>query len=132
VYLEIADLATAGPYAYIAVDAISEEAGPIGIAGDPPSAAPAALRVGAAFPNPCRTGATVPIALEAPGTVRLGIYDVQGRLRRLVYHGRVLAGRHDLDWDGRADDGARLGPGVYFLRLESGGRTDSRKIVISP
>jgi hypothetical protein len=39
------------------------------------------------------------------------------------------AGTGTLSWDGRDDRGARLAPGVFFLRLESGGQRLVRRVV---
>jgi flagellar hook assembly protein FlgD len=47
----------------------------------------------------------------------LSVYDVAGRLVRVLYHGRRDSGYHRELWDGRDDVGHPLGSGVYFLRL---------------
>ena len=41
-----------------------------------------------------------------------------------------LAGRHEVVWDARARNGARLNPGVYFVKLESGGASRTRRLVV--
>jgi len=44
---------------------------------------------------------------------------------------RVLeAGPHTITWDGRTDAGNRVAKGVYFAKLESGGLTSARRIVL--
>lgn len=53
---------------------------------------------------------------EAP--VWLGVYDLGGRLRRVVHSGAASSGRHRSEWDGVDDAGGRLPPGVYLVRLE--------------
>jgi len=60
------------------------------------------------------------IRVERPGTVRLSVYDINGRLvRRLVDGGRVEATRVAF-WDGLADDGSPAPRGVYVVLLEGG------------
>jgi hypothetical protein len=35
-----------------------------------------------------------------------------------------------LQWDGRGDDGRRLQPGIYFLRLEAGRFHQVRRVAL--
>jgi flagellar hook assembly protein FlgD len=61
--------------------------------------------------------------------VTLAVYDVLGRkVRTLVDQVREPAS-YVVDWDGRADDGARASAGIYFYKLVSGDRTATRKAV---
>ena len=39
------------------------------------------------------------------------------------------AGTHPVTWDGRNDAGVPVGVGVYFAKLDSGGRSTMRRIV---
>jgi len=42
------------------------------------------------------------------------------------------AGRHELVWAPRDAAGRALAPGVYTLRLGAVGRTDVRRVVVTP
>ena len=44
--------------------------------------------------------------------------------------GNVQAGRHEQTWDGRGEDGRRLGAGVYFLRVEAAKGRAAEKLVV--
>ena len=70
-------------------------------------------------PNPARGGTTVGFALPAGtvGSVRLGVYDVAGRLIRDLVDRRMSAGRHRVVWDGRGEDGVAVRSGMYLCRL---------------
>ncbi len=81
-------------------------------------------------PNPVRSGAAIGFTLAQGGLVTLRVHDVSGRAVRALAAGTAFAtGRHELAWDGRDDSGAAVAPGVYLVRLESGGRTLTRRIV---
>jgi hypothetical protein len=67
-------------------------------------------------------------ALAGPGVVQLDVYDVAGRLVRRLHRGPV-AGSQVLEWDGFDAAGAPAAPGLYFVRLESGGQTAATRFV---
>jgi hypothetical protein len=71
-------------------------------------------------PNPFNPSTTICFELEAAAPVRLGVYDVRGRLVRLLAEGPFAAGRHQVRWDGHDGAGRALAAGVYLCRLEAG------------
>ncbi len=81
-------------------------------------------------PTPFHERAQLSFELERGGFVQLDIYDVGGRLvRRLLAEYRP-AGRHDLEWNGRDEQGNQLETGVYFLRLDTPEGHQHREIVM--
>jgi len=81
-----------------------------------------------AFPNPFRASSTVTYELEAPGRVRLSVFDVQGRRLAVVSDGVETAGRHERTWDGRNERGVRVPTGTYYLLLETPDARGTRKL----
>jgi hypothetical protein len=92
-----------------------------------PPPLPPSLRV---RPGEMPSCATISYELGAGGVVRLRVYDVSGRLVRTLVDGPQGKGHHDVPWDGRSDDGRRVGAGVYFVRLELGSETTAGKLVL--
>ncbi|MEP0548950.1 MAG: kelch repeat-containing protein [Rhodothermales bacterium] len=78
---------------------------------------PTAFDLGAAYPNPFAGTTTLPLRLDRAGAVTLTVYDVRGRQVAVLVDGVLTAGEHRVAWDGTADDGRRLAPGVYVARL---------------
>jgi len=62
--------------------------------------------------------------------VLLEVYDVGGRLVRVLAEGRFAGGEHEVVWEGLDESGHRVAPGVYFCRLKSGGLEDRTKMVV--
>lgn len=92
--------------------------------GDPPPAEVPGERVTDSVqlvtsPNPFLGGSVIAFSLATPTAVDLGVFDVSGRLVRRLSHGRLAAGPHRIEWDGRDGAGRRAPAGIYFVRLES-------------
>jgi hypothetical protein len=82
-------------------------------------------------PNPFHEDTEIRFRLAAASAVALRVFDSTGRQVREIQSGSPYPpGSHATTWDGRDDSGRRLAGGVYLLRLEFGGRTLERKIVL--
>ncbi len=84
---------------------------------------PRALALHPARPNPFNPGTTIRFDLPARGAARLVVHDVAGRVVRVLLDDVRDAGVHSVRWNGRETRGVPAGSGVYFYRLEAGGRT---------
>ncbi|MGH2571415.1 MAG: S8 family peptidase [bacterium] len=82
------------------------------------------------FPNPAVGRSAIAYTLPAPSRVAINIHDVAGRRVRALVEGVRPEGRHEVRWDGRDDAGTQVSAGVYFARIEAGGRADVRKIAL--
>ena len=76
---------------------------------------------------------TFPIAQDSLVTAK--IYDVTGKLIRMIELGHVTAGNYvdsgkAIYWDGKTDAGERVASGTYFYQIQAGDYTDIRKMVI--
>lgn len=91
-----------------------------------------ALRLMPPAPNPFRTETRVRFALPgAGGSARLTVHDVAGRRVAVIADGGSAGGWHAATWDGRAADGTRVPPGVYFLRLEAASGVRAGRVVVA-
>lgn len=79
-----------------------------------------AFRIGN-YPNPFNPSTTISFALPTASQVQLRIFDVGGRLVKvLIDNGQYVAGEHQMVWNGRTDDGADAPSGLYFYEFEAG------------
>jgi len=72
------------------------------------------------YPNPFCSGTTISFEISEPGPVRITVYDVLGRQVQTLLDQSMAAGRHEIHFDGHG-----LAGGVYFYRVEHGGRVKS-------
>lgn len=82
-------------------------------------------------PNPFRLATRLSFHLPESGWAALRVYDLSGRLAATLVEETRSAGRHEVVWDGRGDDGRPLGAGIYFYVLETVSSREVRKLVLS-
>ena len=83
-----------------------------------------------ARPNPFSGSTTIDLFLPRPQHVKLAVYDVRGRKVSTIVSGMFDQGRHSLSWDGSTTSGRPATQGIYFLKMETGGKVLTRKIVV--
>lgn len=86
------------------------------------------------YPNPFNPQTTLRYTL-APGSegvqVELSIFDMGGRRIRSFREMSHGGGVHEIDWDGRNEEGTELSSGVYLCTIKAGDWTSSTKMVLA-
>lgn len=82
------------------------------------------------YPNPFNPGTIMPFELPVAAGARLTIHDAAGRLVRVLVDGEMAAGKAEAYWNGLDDAGREVGSGVYFARLDAGGRVMTQRMVL--
>ena len=83
-----------------------------------------------AQPNPLRGATRIEYVLPAATDAHLRVYDVHGRLVRVLAEGTLPAGTGAVTWDGRDASSQPLAAGVYWARLETPAGRVSQKITL--
>lgn len=78
------------------------------------------VRVCGAAPNPATERIDIRFDLGGKELVSIVIYDVIGRKVRTLLRRQMGEGHHSVGWDLRSDDGRRVVPGIYLVRLIAG------------
>jgi endonuclease/exonuclease/phosphatase family metal-dependent hydrolase len=99
-------------------------------ASDAPTHETLALGLSRAYPNPFRASTEIRFGVSAAEHVRLGVYDLSGRLVRRLLDGTMRPGEHTVVWDGRNHHGHQSGKGNYYLLLETPGAAESKSIIL--
>ncbi len=98
----------------------------------PADAAPRAVVLHGAAPNPFNPRTTVAFTLTTPSAVTLRLHDAAGRLVRDLASGEAWpAGRHEVVWDGRDDRGREAPSGLYLAQLEAAGTALICKLLLA-
>jgi len=88
-------------------------------------ALPVEFGIAGAFPNPFNGTAQLVWGLDQSGPVRMAIYDLAGREVARLAEGTYTAGLQRMAWTAGS-----LPAGLYFARLESVGRSSTRKLML--
>jgi len=83
------------------------------------------------YPNPFNPTTTISFKLKQSGMTDLHIYDVEGRLVRVLVSGYREAGNHSAIWDGRDEKGALVATGIYLCKLGVNGFEQTRKMLFA-
>jgi hypothetical protein len=86
-------------------------------------------------PNPFHAQDTTTLyyRLLADQPVTVTVFDVRGReVNRLLEGAFRPAGEHTVTWDGTDAAGRRMSAGVYVYRVDAGGSSSARKMVLLP
>lgn len=82
------------------------------------------------YPNPFYGHTIIEFELKFPAAVQIGVYNLRGQKVRGFGYQKYGAGIHNIDWNGTDDQGRACSNGIYFLRLETEGRSAQRKMLI--
>ncbi|MHC4479299.1 MAG: FG-GAP-like repeat-containing protein [Planctomycetota bacterium] len=82
------------------------------------------------YPNPFNSSTTISFSLPEGGQVKLGIYDLTGRMVKILLADRIDAGAHSVTWGGKNNAGQAVSSGVYFYKLNSEGYSDTRRMLL--
>jgi len=120
------DFSCALPPTSLTFDAASAQVG----AAPPQGADAAEFAFAPVAPNPARGAARFAFTLQRGAHVRLELLDAQGRRVRTLADGAWAAGEGSVAWDLADDGGRRVPPGLYLARLDAGGGSATRRVIV--
>jgi len=100
------------------------------VSGVPDGTVPRVSGITGVHPNPFNPQTAIAFDMAKSGSVTLRVFDVQGKLVRVLADGVFAAGHHQLAWNGTDDTGRLVASGVYFVRLNGDGVEDLPKMML--
>ncbi len=94
----------------------------------PPATAPTMMSQN--FPNPFNPTTTIFFAVPQTGEVKVAVYNSLGQVVRILSENVMSAGNHQVTWDGRDNRGNQVSSGVYFYKIDAGGMSETRKMLL--
>jgi hypothetical protein len=81
------------------------------------------------YPNPFNSSTEIRFSLILPGSVSLRVYDIAGRLVRVLANGNYDIGEQSVIWDGTNSSGGKVSSGIYFYSISTPEKTITKKMV---
>lgn len=82
------------------------------------------------FPNPFNPETTISFDMPKAGNARLDVFNVKGQLVKNLFNGNAPYGKTNLVWNGTDNSGQNVPSGLYFYRLNTNGRSETRKMML--
>lgn len=73
-----------------------------------------------AYPNPFENNVSIGYNLDSPAKVSIEVYSIVGTCVKTIQNGWETSGVHEIIWDGKNNEGAKLASGtyIYVVRTE--------------
>lgn len=98
---------------------------------NPPGTAPVSVfQLSSNYPNPFNGETFIRFRLPISMEIRLEVFDLSGRLIRILAQGRIAAGFHLVRWNGLDRADRQAASGVYFYRLKSQNFQQVKKMIL--
>jgi flagellar hook assembly protein FlgD len=81
-------------------------------------------------PNPFNPRTTIKYALPRDEQVNITIYDMRGRVVKVLVSEPKSVGTYEVIWDGVDKRGNRVSSGVYFYRIVAGSFQASKRMLL--
>jgi len=82
-----------------------------------------------AYPNPFNPNVRIALDLPRLSTVSLSIYDASAKQVGTIYTGELQTGSHEFEWIATDNEGKMLPAGIYLLRLDCNGYSETMKLM---
>ena len=81
------------------------------------------------FPDPFKEKTTISINTEKNQKNKLEIYDIKGKLIKTFIDKNINSGVHEFIWKGKDQNEKEVQPGIYLVRLQSGRKVFTQRVV---
>jgi hypothetical protein len=82
------------------------------------------------FPNPFSDYSTIQFEIKKSGDISINVYELNGKLINTLINKYMVAGKHNINWDGSNENGTKVKPGLYFIRVQAAKNIITRSIEI--
>lgn len=98
--------------------------------GIEPSISPAEYKISENYPNPFNPTTNIDISLAKQTDVNITIYDITGGEIYILANRTMNAGDHTFTWNAITNSGADAISGIYFMKINIGGNTTTKKMML--
>ena len=82
------------------------------------------------YPNPFNPKTTIQYSIPNDTYVELKIYSISGELVRVLVNSKQDAGKYNIIWNGKDDNGNDVSSGIYFYKICADKFTETKKMLL--
>lgn len=82
------------------------------------------------YPNPVSNSTTISFLIPDSKQVSIQVFNVEGRLIKTITNTHIQAGTHEFKWDAANEEGSKVAPGIYYLKLNTGNYSETKKLSV--
>ncbi len=92
---------------------------------------PSQIRLLGNYPNPFNTTTVIKFKIPTKMPVKAAVYNLLGEEIRILFDGDKPAGRYDITWDGKNEDGLIMPSGIYLGILTTANQREVKKLILA-
>jgi hypothetical protein len=81
------------------------------------------------YPNPYDKNTTIEIDIIQNDYIKLDVYDLKGNLVKKLNNKALQSGKYEFIWNGEDEKRKEVNNGLYLIRLQSGGKVYTQRVV---
>ena len=83
------------------------------------------------YPNPFNPETTIYFSTtEPPENTEISIYNLRGQRVNTLINDKLDEGSHQVVWDGKDENNQPVASGIYLYKLEAGGYSKTKKMIL--
>ncbi|MCK4957085.1 MAG: T9SS type A sorting domain-containing protein, partial [Candidatus Cloacimonetes bacterium] len=87
-------------------------------------------KLNANYPNPFNPETTISFSTKETGKVKIDVFNSKGQKVKTLLNKNILAGEHQVIWNGRNNQNSEVTSGVYFYRMQTANFITSKKMIL--
>ena len=95
------------------------------VSNDEEPGTPSRFSLSQNYPNPFNPSTNIPFELSEASKVEISVYSILGQKVATIVNDLYSAGSHSIQWNAQ-----NLATGVYIYRMQAGGFTQTRKLIL--
>ena len=100
------------------------------LTGIDPVNTPVVYKISNNYPNPFNPSTKVDVSLSTEKNADIRIFDINGSEVYKVFTGKLGSGSHTFEWNAVNNSGSNVNSGIYFMKLDIGGKIETRKLML--